>query len=45
MATRTSTANGFDQVQKKAANDASAVQDACNLVAIVGSFRCKIFRS
>lgn len=36
--TRTAIANGADPVQQKAAADANAVQDACNLVAIVGAF-------
>ncbi len=38
MPTRTATANGAEPVQQKAAADASAVQDAVNLVAIVGCF-------
>ena len=33
-----SIANGADPIQQKAAADANAVQDACNLVAIVGCF-------
>ncbi len=36
--TKTATANGQDQIVQKAAADACAVQDAVNLVAIVGSF-------
>ncbi len=35
---KTATANGQDQIVQKAAADASAVQDAVNLIAIVGSF-------
>jgi hypothetical protein len=38
MPMRTSTANGADPVHQKAATDANAVQDACNLVAVVGCF-------
>lgn len=38
MSKRTAVANGADQVQQQAAADANAVQDACNLVAIVGCF-------
>jgi hypothetical protein len=38
MAKRTATADGADPVQRQAARDASVVQDACNLVAIVGAF-------
>jgi len=38
MTTRTAIANGTDPVQQKAAADANAVQDACNLIAIVGAF-------
>jgi hypothetical protein len=38
MATRTATANGAEPVQQDAAADASAVQDAVNLVAVVGCF-------
>jgi len=38
MSNRTDTANGADPVQQKAATDANAVQDACNLVAVVGCF-------
>ena len=36
--TRTDIANGADPIQQKAADDANAVQDGCNLVAIVGAF-------
>jgi hypothetical protein len=35
---RTAIAKGDDPVQQKAAADANAVQDACNIVAIVGAF-------
>ena len=38
MTTRTAIANGADEVQRKAAADANAVQDAVNLVAVVGCF-------
>jgi hypothetical protein len=38
MPKRTTAANGADPVQQKAAADANAVQDACNLVAVVGCF-------
>ena len=38
MSHRTAVANGADPVQKQAAADADAVQDACNLVAVVGCF-------
>lgn len=38
MPNRISTANGSDPVQQHAAADANAVQDACNLVAVVGCF-------
>jgi len=38
MSQRTAIANGADPVQQQAATDASAVQDACNLVAVVGCF-------
>jgi hypothetical protein len=38
MTKRTAIANGADEVQRKAAADASAVQDAVNLMAIVGCF-------
>ncbi|HVC98039.1 MAG TPA: hypothetical protein VND64_30495 [Pirellulales bacterium] len=33
-----SIANGADPIQQKAAADANAVQDACNLTAIIGCF-------
>lgn len=33
-----SLANGADPIQQKAASDAKEVQDACNLVAVVGCF-------
>jgi len=36
--TKTVTANGQNEVVQKAATDANAVQDACNLVAVVGCF-------
>jgi hypothetical protein len=36
--TRTAIANAADAVQQKAAADANAVQDGCNIVAIVGAF-------
>ena len=38
MSKRTAVANGADPVQKQAASDGNAVQDACNLVAVVGCF-------
>ena len=38
MSNRTAVANGSDPVQKHAAADANAVQDACNLTAVVGCF-------
>ena len=38
MSNRTAVANGADLVQQQAASDANAVQDACNLVAIVGAW-------
>lgn len=38
MPNRTAVANGADPVQQHAAADGNAVQDACNLVAIIGSF-------
>lgn len=38
MSNRTAVANGADLVQKQAAADGNAVQDACNLVAVVGCF-------
>jgi hypothetical protein len=36
--TRTAIADGTDPIQQKAAADATAVQDACNLIAIIGAF-------
>jgi hypothetical protein len=36
--TTTAIANGSNEVERKAAEDANQVQDACNLVAIVGSW-------
>lgn len=36
MSKRTAVANGGDPIQQQAARDAIAVQDACNLVAVVG---------
>jgi hypothetical protein len=38
MSNRTAVANGADRVQQEAATDANALQDAVNLVAVVGSF-------
>lgn len=38
MSNRTAVANGVDPVQQKAASDGNAIQDACNLVAVVGCF-------
>ena len=38
MSTRTAIANGANPIHQKAATDANAVQDACNLVAVVGCF-------
>ena len=38
MSNRTATADGAIPVQQRAAADANAVQDACNLVAVVGCF-------
>jgi hypothetical protein len=38
MPNRTAIAIGADPVQQEAASDANAVQDACNLVAVVGCF-------
>jgi len=35
---RTAVANGGDPIQQRAAADANAVQDAVNLVAIIGCF-------
>ena len=36
--TTTAIANGSNEVERKAAQDANEIQDACNLVAIVGCF-------
>lgn len=36
--TTNAVANGTDEVQRVAARDANEVQDACNLVAVVGAF-------
>lgn|GEM_PF-1338286 len=38
MSNRAAVANGADPVQKQAAADGNAVQDACNLVAVVCCF-------
>jgi len=38
MSKRTAIANGGDPIQRSAAADASSVQDAVNLVAIIGCF-------
>jgi hypothetical protein len=38
MSKRTSVANGTDPIQQRAAADANAVQNACNIVAVVGCF-------
>lgn len=38
MSKRTAVANGADPVQRLAAADSNAVQDACNLTAVVGCF-------
>lgn len=38
MSNRTAVADGVDPVQKQAATDGNAVQDACNLIAVVGCF-------
>lgn len=38
MSNRTAVANGADPVQQQAAADGNAIQDACNLVAVVGCF-------
>jgi hypothetical protein len=35
-ATATAIANGANEVERKAADDAKQIQDACNLVAVVG---------
>jgi len=36
MPTTTATANGSNEAERNAARDANEIQDACNLVAIVG---------
>ena len=38
MSKTTAVANGSNEVEQKAAQDANEVQDACNIVAIVGCF-------
>jgi hypothetical protein len=38
MSNCTAVANGSEPIQQQAAADANAVQDACNLVAVVGCF-------
>lgn len=38
MSKRTAITDGADPVQQQAAADAKAVQDACNLIAVVGCF-------
>lgn len=38
MPNRTAVADGADPVQQQAASAGNAVQDACNLVAVVGCF-------
>ena len=38
MSNRIAVANGADPIQQQAAADGNAVQDACNLVAVVGCF-------
>ena len=38
MLNQVAVVNGADPVQQQAAADANAVQDACNLVAVVGCF-------
>lgn len=38
MSKKSAIANGADPVQQQAASDANAVQDACNLTAVVGCF-------
>lgn len=38
MLNQVAVADGADPVQQQAAADATAVQDACNLVAVVGCF-------
>ena len=42
MSNRTAIANGADLVQQQAASDGNAVQDACNLTAVVGCFHCHL---
>ena len=39
MSERTAVANGTDEIQRQAAADARTVQDAVNLVAIIGCFQ------
>lgn len=38
MSNRTAVANGADPVQQQAAADGNAIQDACNMTAVVGCF-------
>lgn len=38
MSNRTVVANGIEPIQQQAAADAVAVQNACNLIAVVGCF-------
>jgi len=38
----TAIANGSDEIQRKAASDANAVQDGVNIVAIVGAFHRRL---
>lgn len=38
MSNRTAIADGADPIQQQAAADGNAVQDACNLTAVVGCF-------
>lgn len=38
MLNRIAVADGADTIQREAAADANAVQDACNLIAVVGCF-------
>lgn len=42
MSNRFATANGNDPIQQRAAADATAVQDAVNLVAVVGCFHSRL---
>jgi hypothetical protein len=42
QAVATVIANGVNEAERKAASDANAVQDACNLIPIVGCFRCHL---